>query len=387
MEPLCIPADSRFRGQLHDLAINLAAEAAGFLKGLPAPMVPGLASFVRGMNCYYSNLIEGHDIHPVDIERALHNDYSENSRKRNLQLEARAHIEVQQWIDGGGLAGREASAESVLEIHKKFCDILPEELLWTLDPDTGRKEQVIPGRLRERDVKVGRHVPVSPGAVPRFLEKSAGVYTRLGRAELIINVAAIHHRLLWIHPFLDGNGRVARLQSHAILLQTLQSGGIWSIARGLARSEQRYKQLLVNCDHHRRNDLDGRGNLSEEALVEFTVFFLELCLDQIVFMQNLMQPDRLKGRIIAWVEDEIQHAGLSAKSSRLLEAVLYHGGELSRKDIPGVLDVGTRQARRVVSALIEAGALVAESSRAPLFLNFPAHLAGRWMPGLFPEKS
>jgi Fic family protein len=50
------------------------------------------------MNCYYSNLIEGHDTHPVDIERALKNDYSQDRRKRDLQLEAKAHIAVQRWI-------------------------------------------------------------------------------------------------------------------------------------------------------------------------------------------------------------------------------------------------------------------------------------------------
>lgn len=44
------------------------------------------------MNCYYSNLIEGHDTHPTDIERALKNDYSNDPRKRDLQLVAKAHI-------------------------------------------------------------------------------------------------------------------------------------------------------------------------------------------------------------------------------------------------------------------------------------------------------
>ena len=65
--------------------------------------------------------------------------------------------------------------------------------------------------MREQDVQVGRHVPVSPGSVLRFLDKFEHVYTGLGRAETIIAVAAAHHRLLWIHPFLDGNGRVGRL--------------------------------------------------------------------------------------------------------------------------------------------------------------------------------
>lgn len=386
MEPLCIPAGSRFRDSLNDLVVELAAKAAGFRQGLPPRMIPALATLVRGMNCYYSNLIEGHDTHPVDIERALNNDYSGNSHKRNLQLEARAHIEVQSWIDEGGLSDKAATTFGLLEIHRRFCSLLPDDLLWVEDKNSETRIRMVPGTLRNRDVQVGRHVPISPGAVPRFLERFDKIYSKLGKAETIISVAAAHHRLLWIHPFLDGNGRVARLQSHALLLEALNSGGVWSIARGLAINEQQYKELLANCDQSRRDDLDGRGNLSEEALLDFTRFFLELCLDQVAFMENLMQPDRLKSRIVSWVEREIQQAKLPQKSGRLMEAILYRGGELPRGDAAKVLNVGTRQARRIVSSLTETGSLISESSRAPLYLNLPAHLAGDWMPGLFPER-
>ena len=109
--------------------------------------------------------------------------------------------------------------------------------------------------------------------------------------------AAAHHRLLWMHPFLDGNGRVARLMSHAMLLSALDTGAVWSVARGLARNVQQYKGLLANCDLPRRNDLDGRGTLSEEALAEFTRFFLGVCIDQVKFMETLVQPDRLRARV------------------------------------------------------------------------------------------
>jgi len=44
------------------------------------------------MNCYYSNLIEGHNTLPIDIDRALRDDYAGDPKRRNLQLEARAHM-------------------------------------------------------------------------------------------------------------------------------------------------------------------------------------------------------------------------------------------------------------------------------------------------------
>lgn len=184
MEPMRISETSRHRGELADLAVELAAHSAGFRRSLPEGVLTALADLVRAMNCYYSNLIEGHDTHPVDIERALKNDYSTNAEKRNLQLEAKAHIVVQQWIDGGGLRGHAVSANGIREIHRRFGELLPDELRWVENPDNGERIQIIPGGLRERDVRVGEHVPVSPGVLPRFLRHLEGAYNGWARRKL-----------------------------------------------------------------------------------------------------------------------------------------------------------------------------------------------------------
>lgn len=385
MEPLLISGGSRFRPGLTDLAFDLVQKSAGFRRSLPQSLLASLADLVRAMNCYYSNLIEGHDTHPVDIERALKNDYSRDTHKRDLQLEAKAHIAVQKWIDKGGLTGQASTGEGIREIHKRFCEELPEDLLWVEDLQTKEKVRVIPGELRKRDVAVGQHVAISPGAVPRFLKRFEEAYSSAGKTELIIGAAAAHHRLLWIHPFTDGNGRVVRLMSHAVLLETLDTGAIWSIARGLARNVDTYKSHLAACDAERRNDLDGRGHLSEETLARFTEFFLQICIDQVTFMESLIQPDRLRTRILQWVDEEIRLNQLPPKSGSILEAVLYRG-ELPRGDAAGIVGSGDRHARRIASALTERGVLASDSTRAPLRLVFPAVLANRWMPGLFPEQ-
>jgi Fic family protein len=209
-----------------------------------------------------------------------------------LQLEAKAHITVRKWIDGGGLRnGRAISEDGICEIHRRFCAELPEELLWVEDPDTKERIKIVPGELRRRDVKLGNHVPISPGAIPRFLNQFEHVYGHIGKTDAILGTAPGHpghHRLLWIHPFFDGK-RLARLMSHAVLLETLDTGAVWSTARGFARKVAEYKRHLAACDSPRRNDLDGRGVLSEEALAAFTKFFLEVCVDQVEFMEGLMQ--------------------------------------------------------------------------------------------------
>ena len=97
----------------------------------------------------------------------------------------------------------------------------------------------------------------------------------------------------------------------------------------MARHVGVYKGHLAACDLPRRNDLDGRGHLSEEALASFTRFFLETCIDQVRFMESLVQPDRLRARILMWAEEETRLRALPPKAGAILEAVLYRG-ELPR---------------------------------------------------------
>lgn len=394
MEPLLISQGSRHRPALTDLAVELAQKSSGFRRSLPPALLTSLATLVRAMNCYYSNLIEGHDTHPIDIERALRNDYSQDAKRRDLQQEARAHMAVQQWIDDGALGGspdggtgnRATTADAIREIHRRFCDLLPDDLLRVEDPATGKRVRVIAGELRDRDVRVGNHVAINPRSVSLFLQRFENVYSRLGKSETILAAAAAHHRLVWIHPFLDGNGRVARLMSHATLLDALDTGGVWSIARGLARTVDAYKHHLAACDLTRRNDLDGRGNLSEESLAEFTRYFLETCIDQVSFMESLMQPELLRTRITMWAEERIRLGRLPQKSGAVLEALLYRG-QLPRGDVAAIVNASERSARRIVAALTAEGVIASDSSRAALRLAFPASLAARWTPGLFPEKT
>lgn len=384
MEPMRISTGSAEYLALSDLAMELARKSEGFKRSMPSGTGRALSDLVRSMNCYYSNLIEGHDTHPIDIERALNNDYSDDAKKRDLQKEARAHIEVQRWIDEGGLAGRAVAAEGLRDVHRRFCEELPDDLLWVENPRTGERIRVVPGELRENEVEVGRHVAISPAAVPRFLEHFERSYSGLGETEALISLAAAHHRLLWIHPFIDGNGRVARLMSHAMLLDALDTGGVWSVARGLARSSQDYKAKLQDCDSPRRGDLDGRGNLSEAALVGFTRYFLTTCIDQIEFMEGLVSPDKIRERIIGWCKSQVDAGKLPKQSPMLLEAVLFRG-EIKRGELMDLLQVARRTTTRVVSELLETGILASDSVKSPLRIAFPAKLAPEIMPGLFPE--
>jgi Fic family protein len=372
---------------LENLAFDLAREASE-LSGQLHPVVRlAVADLVRSMNCYYSNLIEGHNTHPRDIDRALVADYSSDPRRRDLQLEARAHIEVQQMIDVGAGFPRPPATRAFIEwTHREFCARLPESLLVVENPDTGERLPVVPGELRKRSVAVGRHIPPPAEELSAFMSRFERAYdaARLSKPRQVIAIAAAHHRFLWIHPFLDGNGRVARLMSHAMLLELGVGSALWSISRGLARNSSEYKQLLMAADEPRKGDLDGRGALSQSALVDFCQFFLESCLDQVRYMRELLAPSELQRRMELYVRDEESAERLPKRTFAVLREALL-SGELERGRVPALIDVSERTARRVISALVEKRLLVSGSHKAPLRLGFPIDVVERWFPKLYPH--
>ena len=264
-----------------------------------------------------------------------------------------------------------ASQEYILWLHREFCSCLPRELLWIENPDTGE--------IREGNVIVGRHIPPTHENLPRFLYRFEEAYVpqKMSKINQAIAAAAVHHRILWIHPFYDGNGRVARLMSYAMLLRTGAGSPLWSVAQGLARNEIRYKRLLEAADNPRQGDRDGRGNLSEKALVNFCEFFLEVCIDQVDYMKDLLKPTELKRRIKLYVEDEIA-------AKRLLREALL-AGEFERGKAPEITGYKERQAREVLSTLLEKGLLKLDSPRGAVRLAFPIDVLERWFPLLYPE--
>ena len=386
MEPMGISEECDARPDLTDLVLDLTKRSSTFRASLPSGLADPLADLVRSMNCYYSNLIEGRNTLPIDIERALNNDFSDNQERRNLQLEAKAHIEVQRWIDEGGLGGNEMAAAESQRNPQSLHQPSPEELRWIEDPETGKRRPVVPGEWRDHDIKIGRHVPVSPGAIPRFMRRFEARYSGLGNFESILAAGPAHHRLVYIHPFADGNGRVTRLMSYATLRRTLDTAGLWSVARGLARRKDEYMGHLAECDEIRRGDRDGRGHLGEAALTAFTKFFLEVCVDQVSFMEALMQPAAFRDRIMRWAEEQVGFGTMPSRGPRVLDAILFKGS-LPRGQVAEVLNQSERTANNVTQALMKHRVIASDGARSPWRIAFPARLAARLMPGLFPSDA
>ncbi|MEL7520416.1 MAG: Fic family protein [Cyanobacteria bacterium J06553_1] len=376
------PAYPKRTRQLEDLAVDLVVRASRLTQGLHPTVVTTLGELVRSMNCYYSNLIEGHRTLPTDIERALSQDLSQDPKQRDFQLEAKAHIEVQRLIDldSDWQERSPVSLDMMQHIHQAFYERLPERF-WAIE-----SKMIVPGELRSINVKIGAHVPPYPEVVPKFLERFSQLYdpSRLSKLEQVIFSGAAHHRFLWIHPFPDGNGRVVRLMSHAYLQRSGVGNSLWSISRGLARQVNTYRQLLALADQQRRNDYDGRGNLTLKGLADFSEFFLETCIDQVDYMSQLFEPQRLLKRMEAYVMIETHERQLLPGSFAILKAAFLEG-KLNRGDAAALTGYKERQARSVLKRLLEAGLLSSTSPKGPVKLSFPVVAAQQWFPRLWSE--
>jgi Fic family protein len=373
-----------------DIVAELSAKTATLAQALHPRTAANLASLVRIMNAYYSNLIEGHNTLPKDIERAIAGKLDEAEDRRNLQLEAAAHVRVQAEIDEMASRGQlpaPTSLDFIQWLHREFYRDAPHELL--LIRGAGREFLMEPGAWRSlpiHDVAVGRHEPPSSDRVQDFMRYFAERYSldRVGKSGRIIIMAAAHHRLNYIHPFPDGNGRVSRLMSHAIAHAAgIGAHGLWSISRGLARGiadRGEYKRMMDHADMPRQGDLDGRGNLSQRALSEFVFWFLRVALDQVTFMSDLFELNMLSRRLRVFVEQN----NLKPEAGYILEEALLRG-EIDRGDVARITRSPERTARRILNETIALGLLGSDTPKGPLSLRFPIATAEVLFPRLFPE--
>jgi Fic family protein len=373
-----------------DLVAELAAAAATLGRSLHPRTAATLAGAVRVMNTYYSNLIEGHNTRPRDIERALAGDLDADEGRRHLQVEAAAHVRVQSEVDRLGAEGAlpdAASVDFLRWLHREFYRDAPEPMLRVAG--ASRSFTMTPGEWRSRpehDVAVGRHQPPSSARVADFMRYFGERYRfdGIGRAGRILSLAAAHHRFNYIHPFPDGNGRVSRLMSHAMAWHAgIAAHGLWSISRGLARgleSRTEYRQMMDRADTPRQGDTDGRGNLSERALLEFITWFLRVALDQVTFMSDLFDLNALGSRLRAFVG---RHERFKPEAAGLLEQALVRG-EIERGEASRITGLPVRTAQRLLNDLVADGLLASATPKGPVSLRFPAHTLDDLFPRLYP---
>ena len=381
-EPL-MPSEAR-AAPLLSKAGDLA-RAATALVGKSVP--PELRTLLRSMNSYYTNRIEGQHTRPHDIELALAQDFSANQELAARQRLAVAHIEAEAVLEQRyvGDAGARAlySLAGVQDLHRELFGRLPPS-----EPAVQGPAGVAPGALRVAEVSVGQHIAPAAASVPAFIQRWADCYSQVRRGEAaLLALACAHQRLGWIHPFADGNGRVMRLHTHTMLSALGYTQGLWSPLRGFARDQARYYALLADADSARRGDLDGRGNLSEQALISWADYVLDMSLDQVQFMAKLLDFDAIKQRIEATLvfEATVRKSGVRQEALRPLHYLFLSGEDMPRGEFKTMLGLGDRMATDVLGALVKRGLLKSDSPQGKVRFGLPQHALRFLFPKLWPE--
>lgn len=388
-EPL-LPQD-RLMGALLEKASDLIREAASLGTSAAPGAAVQLRELLRSMNSYYTNRIEGEHTRPSDIERALLKDFSKESDVARRQRLAVSHIQteiacerlIQAKLDAGETVVPWLYSTQALEsLHLQLFGELTAEDLTLADGSL-----LTPGQVRTRGVAVGIHEAPTPTALPAFLGRWEEVYggSRRGEAS-VVALAAAHHRLAWVHPFLDGNGRVARLHTHLALHAQGLTNGLWSPLRGFARTEEKYRGMLRVADEHRRGNLDGRGNLTEAGLIDWINYTLDTCIDQVRFMSKLLDVGAMRERIqAALIFEESKKTGLRKEAVLPLHYLFSTNSELGRAAFKQMTGLGERVATDLISSLLKKGYLATDSAYGALRFAIPRAALRFYFPDLWPE--
>ncbi len=376
MEPMM----PRVTPELISLSGAIRERIGGLKEKLHPITAKAVSAVVADMNSYYSNLIEGHHTYPKDIERALQNDFSSNLQERDKQLLGLAHVKTENAILSSATEENIFTPGTLLKIHETFYANLPESMRLSKS-QSGKEYQIIPGKFRNFEVAMGAHQPPASKSLEKFISRFCEAYKNIPIGEILIAAAASHHRLAWIHPFGDGNGRVVRIFTSSLLkAYGLNGGGIWSISRGLARNRSQYYAKLAIADQGRQGDLDGRGTLSERGLVEFCEFSLSTMLDQMDFMLGILKLDSVISRYT-----RLMHEVFPKKSELCLRIIkeLWTFGETPRGKICEITGMSERASRAILSELESKGFVKSDSLKTPVHINISADISEQIFPNLF----
>ena len=155
------------------------------------------------------------------------------------------------------------------------------------------------------------------------------------------------------------------------------------LSRGLARHKSKYYQTLDTADQPRTGDYDGRGNLTDQGLSEFCIFFLETMLDQLQFMGEKLELPGLRKRVEKYFQFEMDH--LEQYSEPLMKVVraLVDEGEFPRSKVQEITGRSEAYCTELIKKALNEGLLKTPSPKGALQITFPAKILDSYFPRLF----
>lgn len=378
MTPL-LPGERAIKPLLEKAALVII-EANKLHEQVPSELSKLLAKALKPVNAYYSNKIEGLHTSPELTLAALHHRYHENPDIAFRQRLAAAHVEAENWGETALPSYKGEQFFDPVFVHGIYQHLFAfSQTSQPMDSSLGSGTQDAVGmaieayEYRSQQVKVGDHIPPQSEFIPAFLEFwSRGYKQTSSKEHALIGLFASHHRLAWIHPYVDGNGRTCRLHTHIGLHALGLTKGLWAISRGFALTQDAYYRHLALADQHRQGDIDGRGNLSEKGLVQFIGYCLDVCLEQIQLMSNLLSPvnfgDQLN-YVLARANTFADSVEIEKAYLPLMHLTVF--SEMARAEFKAMLMAADPAAEQMLKRLLEIGLLVSATTDGPVSLSLP----------------
>lgn len=378
-------------GPLKDISTEVAAASARLEGGIAPETSRTLGERLRLVNSYYSNLIEGHKTTIPEIEDALAQRFADRPDRRYAQELCAAHVLTERVFMEElehDQAAEICSADFIRQLHRVFYSHLPPEHQRTHHANGFTDIPVLPGRLRDAEVSVDGATPHGPDAstLATYMDTFHDAFSpgAFHGDERLIAAAVSHHRLTWLHPFRDGNGRISRLHTGLYLARAnVNRCNLWSLSRGLSRNKNGYMLNLRATDSPERVNQDVF--FDERLTADFCRFFFEICLDQISFMRALLRLEDIDRRV-EWLVQSMIRTGnedLAPEAERLLRAV-FREGLIPRGKIPEIVGLPERTARRRVTTPLERLQLLkSESPKKPVSMGMPVNALPFLFPSLF----
>ncbi len=238
------------------------------LRPLPKTAVKKLREKFQIEMTYNSNAIEGNSLTLKETFWVINEGVTVKNKPLKDHLEAKYHHEALDFLY------ELVQPQHQVTISEKLIRELHDLVMKKTDEDWA-------GRYRQSNVFITGtdHTPPDANAVPltmnKFINWFRQNHCRLHPIEL---AAKLHHRLVFIHPFLDGNGRTARLLMNVVLMR---KG--FPLAIILKNDRKRYYQVLQQAD--KDNYL---------PLIRFIARSLERSLD--IYLKTLTPTSKTRER-------------------------------------------------------------------------------------------
>lgn len=385
--------DNEYSPELEEKLFEIIRLDAQLDSTVPSTIRAAVEGLLRVVNSYYSNKIEGNPTKPSEL-LGLEDEPTEYHSKGLLEI--KRHIEVQVKLNLEHSPADEVTSQQFIQkIHQAFYEQCDPEELQVKNNDGSIVHQIQPGTYREAEVIVGRHRPPSPENISTYMAWFANAYQvkYLPGMSKYWAMAASHHRLAWIHPFLDGNGRVSRLFTDCFMRAIgLKSYGLWSMSRGFARSSEQYYHHLSMADRPRQGSGDGRGVLSDKGLVSFTEYFIDVAIDQMTYFTSLLEPYKLEERINVYFQLRFSGGLFDHKTKKPLKKLpleareiyktLLYSGPHSRKALQEKLQISEKKLREIVKEMVK-DHLIFAPPKHPLQVRLSPHAVEVLFPYLF----